>query len=76
MVHRQGSTWSRYNPKGLQSVDKSKPEQGQGEEFIAMLNPVVWSKGTGVEIVKEIPLNCCNLGLELHVVGITTAGTT
>ena len=25
---------------GLQSVDKSKPEQGQGEEFIAMLNPV------------------------------------
>lgn len=33
-------------PKGLLSVDKSKLEQGQGEEFVAMLNPMVWSKGT------------------------------
>jgi len=27
-------------------VDKSKPEQGKGEEFTAMLNPMVGSKGT------------------------------
>lgn len=26
-------------------MNKSKPEQGQGEKFIAMVNPVVWSKG-------------------------------
>jgi len=37
--------WSRYNPKGLQSMDKPKSEQGQDEEFTAMLNPMVWSKG-------------------------------
>ena len=24
----------------------------------------------------EIPSNCCNPGFELHVIGITTAGTT
>lgn len=35
VAHKQGSTWSRYTHKGLQSVSKSKPEQGQGEEFTA-----------------------------------------
>lgn len=38
--------WNKYTLKELQSVDKSKPEQGQGEEFIAILNPRTWSKGT------------------------------
>lgn len=31
---------------GLHFVDKSKPDQEQGEEFTAMVNTVVWSTGT------------------------------
>ena len=46
MDHSCGSSWSRYNHKGLQSVDKFKLEQGQGEKFIAILSPMDWSKGT------------------------------
>jgi len=30
-------------------MDKSKLQQRQGEELTAMLNPVVWSKGTRSE---------------------------
>lgn len=45
-AHREGSTRSKYSSKGLHSVDKSKPEQEQGEEFIAVVNTVVWSTGT------------------------------
>lgn len=36
-----------------------------------MLNPMVWSKGDGVEMVTKMPLNCCNPGFELHVMAIT-----
>ena len=57
-------------------MGKSKPDQGQGEEFIAMVKPMVWSKGTGVEIVMDILLNCCNPLFQLHVIGITIAGPT
>jgi len=39
------------------AVNKSKSDQGQEEEFIAMLNPMFWSKG----IVMELLLNCYNL---------------
>ena len=76
MAHRYGSTWSRHNPKGLQPVGKRKPEQGQGQEFVAMLNPITWPKGTRVETVMEISVNCCNLEFELCVTGISMAGTT
>lgn len=41
-----------------------------------MLNIIKWFKGTRVEIVMEIPLNCSNPLFELHVTGITLAGTT
>lgn len=55
---------------------ESKLEQGEGrrEEFTAMLNLIIRSKG--VEIVMEISLKCCNPGFELGVMGIPTAGTT
>lgn len=45
-AHREGSTRSMYCPEGLHSVDECKPGQEQGEEFIAMVNTVVWSTGT------------------------------
>lgn len=69
----EDSTWSGYTPKGLYSVAKSKMEQGQ-QEFSAMLHLMVLSKGTRVEFVMEIPLNC-KLGFELLVMGITVAET-
>lgn len=40
-----------------------------------MLSPVAWPKGTGVETVTDITLNCCN-PFQFHVVGITISGTT
>lgn len=46
MAHREGSTWSWNNSKGLQFVDKPKSvEQGQEERFTEMSNPVVWFEG-------------------------------
>lgn len=74
MARTEDSTWSRYTPKGLYLVAKSKMEQGQQEEFSAMLHLMVLSKGTRVEFVMEIPLNC-KLEFELHVMGITVAET-
>ena len=32
--------------KGLWLMGKAMLEQGQGEEFNAMLNPITWSKGS------------------------------
>lgn len=52
-----------------------QPGWGQ-EEFTAMSNPITWPKRTRVEIVMDMPLNCCKPRFELHVTGITTAGTT
>ena len=46
--------------KRLWSMDKSMLEQGQQEEFIAVLNPMAWPKGSRVEIVMDIHLNSCN----------------
>lgn len=56
------SFWSSCIPKGWWSIDKStlphmdrgpvcnpKLEEGQGEECIATLNPMVWSKGMRAE---------------------------
>ena len=56
-------------------MGKYKLEQGQGEDFIAMLNPTGWSKGNGVDIVMDIPFNCCKPWFELHVLEIAIAGT-
>lgn len=57
MAHRQGSTWNRYTPSGLQFVDTSRLEQGQREQFPALLNPMVCSKGTIVMVVTQ-DLSC------------------
>lgn len=54
----------------FQPLSKSKPKQGQGQEFVAMLSPVAWAKGTGVETVTDITLSCCN-PFKLHVVGLS-----
>lgn len=37
---------SRYTSKGQWPVEKPRLEQGQGDEFTAMLNPTAWSKRT------------------------------
>lgn len=52
----------------LQSVDKSKPKQGQEEELIAILNPI-WSEGTRVEIFVEIPLNSDTHDFRIPIAG-------
>lgn len=46
-------------------------KMGKREEFIPMLNPMVWSTADGAEVVMKMPLNCCNPGFELHVMAIT-----
>lgn len=44
-------------------MDKDKPEQEQGEEFITMSNP--GPKAPELETVMEIPLTCCKPLFEL-----------
>lgn len=46
-----------------------KPEHGQKEEFISILNQV-WRS------VMEMHLNCCSQGFKLCIMGITVVGTT
>ena len=37
--------------KGLKPMDKSMPEHGQGEEFIAILNLIAWFKVIPVNVM-------------------------
>lgn len=63
-----------HAPQGLQSVDKSKPEQGQGQEFIAMLNKTATDCRDGLYICDSKPLIPTIFFLSQHYMLLGTSG--
>lgn len=63
-----------YASKGLQSVDKSKPEQRQGDEFIAMLNKTATDFRDGLYIYDAKPLIPTIFFLSQHYMLLGTSG--